>query len=500
MGAFGLIVLVVVLTCVRSSSAILLKVTPPPSDHLFTESQRSDEHMRLLRTYKSTENTVEDRVSLGTLTEAMKSTTSKIQMNFWLKKQKSGYYVLKKLQLGNNIETVLENTKLDMLWKYVERFNKQNPTKQISVVDSLIQRYGDDAVMKMLVSAKQAENTKDVATKLETELFQGWFRKGKSADEVFMLLKLRSYGYTALSNGKLEILANYVKFVNGELNQKNSLVDVLTKGFGGEKIFVSLFASAKRDKLTMKKAKEWETVFLNQQLDDRMRLLKLDDDLITALSSPDMKQLTRYVSTLSKTYQNKDISLIGRLEAHYGDAVVAKTLVQAKRIESTRGVATRLQTEQFNAWKKNDKSTDDVFELLNLKKLKSLVFYSRGFDTLEDYIKFVTPAKLVDKTLIGTLSRCFGGEDELAILIVHAKPHSQTKAMELQNKLFQQWRDEGLDSMSVLTKKFNAADEAVASPVAILTAENFKAFLKSKSSVHMDANGVNPREVRLLSE
>ncbi|KAJ8538984.1 hypothetical protein ON010_g12886 [Phytophthora cinnamomi] len=86
--------------------------------------------------------------------------------------------------------------------------------------------YKDDtlALTKMLAAAKDNADTKAIADKLEEALYKDWRSSGKSADDVFALLKLDDEMDDLLSN---PVLNNWVTYV--ENLQQNPYSELLAK-------------------------------------------------------------------------------------------------------------------------------------------------------------------------------------------------------------------------------------------------------------------------------
>ncbi|ETI41323.1 hypothetical protein L917_12855 [Phytophthora nicotianae] len=59
------------------------------------------------------------------------------------------------------------------IWaKYVEDFNKKNPTKKELMIPSLLTLYDDEGLSRVLEMAKKVSATEALATKLRTEQIQ----------------------------------------------------------------------------------------------------------------------------------------------------------------------------------------------------------------------------------------------------------------------------------------------------------------------------------------
>ncbi|OWZ04786.1 hypothetical protein PHMEG_00023255 [Phytophthora megakarya] len=185
----------------------------------------------------------------------------------------------------------------------------------------------------------------------------------------------------------------------------------------------------------------------------------------------------------------KQMILTRSLMKKYGDDALLRAIRKAYNVAETKAVATSdLETQLFSTWWSERKSVDDVFELLKMKNLQEEVFNSRGMQVIDGYISAVEPqTRRHGMMLTGVLSRGFKGEDKLAIILTNVKVNGErfddaakTKATGLQNRLFQQWWHEGVDSTSkAYTTKFNVAERA-ASDAQIRAVSNFEEFLTAK--------------------
>ncbi|KAG3110210.1 hypothetical protein PC129_g25343, partial [Phytophthora cactorum] len=64
-------------------------------------------------------------------------------LDWWLFQNKPSAKVLKKLNLGNNVETLLTNSKLSILQHYISLFNAKNPGKAVTTAETLAKKYGE---------------------------------------------------------------------------------------------------------------------------------------------------------------------------------------------------------------------------------------------------------------------------------------------------------------------------------------------------------------------
>lgn len=168
--------------------------------------------------------------------------------------------------------------------------------------------------------------------------------------------------------------------------------------------------------------------------------LKLDSGIMAALKSSKMDALSTYVNMFNKKHPNDKISVIGTLTTRYGDATVAGALVSAMDNPQTKDRATRLRTDQIEAWLSSQKSVDDVFKLLRLRDNRYEALISRKLGVLENYIRVFNSRNDGQDTLLNALARGFGGEANLASMLNAAKfDPMEMKAVRLENSLIKQW-------------------------------------------------------------
>ncbi|KAE9293991.1 hypothetical protein PF008_g24659 [Phytophthora fragariae] len=430
---------------------------------------------RMLRTH---DEDYEERAGPEKLTGLITSGATKMadsdMLNSHLLLKTNGVQFLKELKLGDDIATALQSSKMDTLATYVNLFNKKHPDSKISVIRTLTAHYGDDAVARALVAATENGNTVERVSQLRRDQLVDC---QNSVDDVFNLLKLRDNDYAALSTRKLEVLEDYIRFVNTKTNGQESLAKAFTAGFGGERNVALILRAARTDTFARKKALELENSLIKLWLSSGykpervLKTLRLDKDITRALKNVNLWTLGKYITAFNTNHPNNNMSVIGTLTAHYGDDAVSKALRTAKREPTTQRMAASLQGDQLKA------------------------VASRRLETLDDYIKLVNSKTSGHTTLLQTLNRSYG-ESVLAEYLVLAKAYgresARAKATELQEAQFTQWLDEGYDSISVLTNLFNVDETKLntASLDAKTVASQFKQFYERANGV---PTNVQPR-------
>ncbi|ETI43022.1 hypothetical protein F443_11957 [Phytophthora nicotianae P1569] len=472
-----LLVAIVLLACVDSASDNAASTATkcfPVANKSFLPTRR------FLRAYATVHKDSEERVNVGNfaLQEGVSKLAESARLKKFLLKKKTGVEVLNSLKIGDDIAAALESSRLGTLTKYIAKFNKKNPDKTISLIETLTTRYGGSAVEKALASVERSTDSSpkvvDLVKQLRSEQLTFWLHNDNSVDDVFKLLNSAYAGPEFFASPLFRILDDYIAKFNSEKQDQETLIKTLTRGFRGESNFVWLLAGAKQqthDLRIVNKAQELEEGLIRQWRHEKvepvaiMKVLKLDNGAENALRSENLEMFDKYITLLSKNSQHNEVTLLGILTSKYGEANVAKAIAPALRREkaNTELIAARLQQQQLviaQQWDMLD--TLDEFILLYNR-------YNR--------------AKPSDQTsLVRVLANSYG-ESKLAKLLVTRleAPLFMSKAAKLQKAQFREWMDEGLEPASILSKIFKVT-EADASNTQKLVASHFKRFYDTKNA------------------
>ncbi|ETP37357.1 hypothetical protein F442_14832, partial [Phytophthora nicotianae P10297] len=119
-------------------------------------------------------NVVEERgfsaSTLETLPSTLRSPVS--QLDDWLTQGKSADDVFQLLTLDKAANGLLASPHLNEWISYMKRFNKVNPTKRTTVIDTLTKHYGDEGLARIIEAAKQVRATAGLAKRVQTEQIQ----------------------------------------------------------------------------------------------------------------------------------------------------------------------------------------------------------------------------------------------------------------------------------------------------------------------------------------
>ncbi|POM78182.1 Secreted RxLR effector peptide protein [Phytophthora palmivora] len=433
---------------------------------------------RLLRRYD--EDIEERAIAGGTisgLTTKLKGSVSNLTKKF-VDMNKYEAQMVTKFNLGR-VEDTLTIVGLNQLTAKVEQLNSKNIIKKVSVIGTLTARYGDDSLAKALLTAeKQATDT---ALALQIQILREnqmtrWLKGGNSADDIFKLLKVRDDGYAILKSRKLEILDDYVKFVNTKSSDQTSLLNTLMKGFGGEEKLWALLQTAKMHDSTMEKAKLMETSLMSKWLSEGQlpanvyQWRKLYDNVNDAFTADNLNKFTKYVDDFNlKDPRNKQSALTLYTNS-FGDADVAKKLVSAVGKRDTRSVAKKLQTQQLEGWITSGKSVDEMFTTLKIDIKKGVTSWQ--LDVLEKFIM----RKNGEQNVIKILTEKFGGNSNLATIVERAS--SPTKTSALQKKQFAALVDKNIRPENFMSAVFGKVPASATNEQKTIAAK-FQAFYSS---------------------
>ncbi|GMF50283.1 unnamed protein product [Phytophthora fragariaefolia] len=150
-----------------------------------------------------------------------------------------------------------------------------------------------------------------------------------------------------------------------------------------------------------------------------------------------MKTWLKYMKMVNKN--DPDAAIITSLTARYGDAKLAKMIVEAKTMPKTAQIAGKLEHGQIQAWIKNHESVEDVFVLLALDKVGDNLFRTPQF---KSWVAFATASipKNPEVSIMMALKTRYN-DKSLAVMIESATkvPSTEAIATKLQINLLDRW-------------------------------------------------------------
>jgi hypothetical protein len=372
-------------------------------------------------------------------------------------------------------DKLLASPELNTWTSYMKLYNSKNPSEKTSLIELLTKTYRDAGVVRIVEAAKQTKSTALSAKRVEAEQLQYWVKNDKSTDDVFKLLKLDEAGEGVLTSPQLATWIKYMNYYNKEYPDKaTTLMKTLRTSYGEAGLY-KLFDTLKTVPATKTMATKmqgeqfmaWRTE--KQEPGDVfvwLALNKAGDDLF---SNPLLTTWLKYSDDFYSRSQRKSITTIEPVREAYGDEVLLKLILAAKKDPSTAKMATRLEAELFKGWK-NFNAPDDVFKLLKLNREGENVFESALWPTftqyLDDYQKMFPEQKA---TMISALAKGFNDDEKLSMVLLAAKadPKTQKLATKLQDDHIQYWltNKEQPDELFGLLALDDALDDIFADPL-----------------------------------
>ncbi|ETK79059.1 hypothetical protein L915_15053, partial [Phytophthora nicotianae] len=176
-------------------------------------------------------------------TSALAGQVEKLQLDKWSADMKSSEDIFKFLRLDKEGDKVFESPVWGTWAAYLNK-REIDPDADLVMFNILRNKFGDEGLANMVTKAKQVESTREVAEKLQLEL---WRANAHSSDYIFNLLKLNEKGNKILeSPGPLSTWVAYVRRVNSFNSNRGKFQPILLleKRFG-EKELAQMFVNSK---------------------------------------------------------------------------------------------------------------------------------------------------------------------------------------------------------------------------------------------------------------
>ncbi|ETO82884.1 hypothetical protein F444_03026 [Phytophthora nicotianae P1976] len=375
------------------------------------------------------------------------------QFKSWLADGKTadGAFNILKLNAEKG-DGLLENPALSTWITYVTQLGKDDPYHMLLL--KLTRHYSDDELANVLLTAKAGGGTYRIAGKLEQDQLKSWVRDGKTADDVFKLLKLHAdTGDEILKNPLLNLWFSYVEKLKQDPNE---LLYMKLKTQVGDAGFVKALVAARRDLSAqglfdaLRKAQLNNWVRAGSSVDDIYNLLKLNKEGDKIFESPMFGTWTSYAMKLDKA--NADELLFSVMKKHYSAESLENMIIQAKDRVTTKNIASKLEEE---LWRNQGKTADDVFDILKLEKKVDGIFEDPALTTWISYVNKLnkhkeTPEKFA---VISELEEHFQRMD-LARMLYDAKREAKTRDVkqlvsDLQDEQFEKWMVEDLNPIII---------------------------------------------------
>ncbi|OWZ07686.1 RxLR effector protein [Phytophthora megakarya] len=418
------------------------------------------------------------------------------QVETWLKKGKTPNDLYTLLWLDHAGDELMKNPRFETWLKFTNYYNINNPEEAKLAIVRLLEHVEEDKIASMLVAARKTPLSRTAdkqLEKLQAEQFQLWlhglkikdpkpefvggkdpFEGNTNPDSVFKWLELDKAGDDLLTNPQFTYWLQYVHDFNRQpVNIEEGIassINIIRKYFDDDLVLAKMIHAATKDPKTQKLAQRMELDLLkgwmiNPNSPDAVFLrLKLDEAGENVFQSPFWKMYTefleRYNKANPKTTQFTMVSAFRRIS---GDEELAKLLMAAEKVPSTKELATKLQAKQMEAWFTADLGPGKVFTALNLDDtlddalanplLKTYITYLDEFN-----VKF--PDNKV--SIIDTFRTNFGDKSVAKMLVSTDKLDTKFQADQIRRWLAGK---EAPEEVFAVLKFDDAVDGFLANPV-----------------------------------
>ncbi|KAI9991590.1 hypothetical protein PInf_016880 [Phytophthora infestans] len=139
------------------------------------------------------------------------------------------------------------------------------------------------------------------------------------------------------------------------------------------------------------------------------------------------------------------------LGTFYSDDILAKMFAAGKQVDSTKGLATRLEGIQLANWENAGKSAESAFKTLKLDTLPGSQLFESQF--INTWASFVTRTHKDPDAIMVALLKDRYGDETLAKMIAAATKTERTEklAVDLRSAQFKTWFSQGKTPENVNT-------------------------------------------------
>ncbi|KAI9912345.1 hypothetical protein PsorP6_006591 [Peronosclerospora sorghi] len=149
--------------------------------------------------------------------------------------------LVRRLEIEQSMKT---QKSLRPVVEYIAEYNKKHASSEFSLVSWVTKTTDEGVAAEALSKAMMMEETESTASTLRQEQFENWHARGKSADDVFELLKIKDIESNVFASLRVETLKAYINFLNKKKKNPQGnppgVFSVLLKGLGDAKFVIKL--------------------------------------------------------------------------------------------------------------------------------------------------------------------------------------------------------------------------------------------------------------------
>ncbi|KAI9982360.1 hypothetical protein PInf_008292 [Phytophthora infestans] len=269
-----------------------------------------------------------------------------------------------------------------------------------------------------------ASSTKAWAANLIQKLQLKWWQlRKKSPNDVFVKLKLQQAESNLFES---PTFAKWVTYVTKNSKDTPETEIFLTLAFHYRDAPLAKISRQHERALATKlegiQSSRW--IEAGKSPADVFTLLALEKAGVHVFSNPQFARWTNYIAQ-AKT-ADADAFIYRTLKTYNSDDALVKMFAEAKKVDSTKVLATKMEGLQLSSWVNGKKSPDDLFKSLALDKAGTKAFEAPQFARWTDFIA-QTNTKNPDMAIYITLGTHYSDE-ALAKMFAAAKEADAAKA------------------------------------------------------------------------
>ncbi|POM64299.1 Hypothetical protein PHPALM_20195 [Phytophthora palmivora] len=346
--------------------------------------------------------------------------------------------------------------------KYVDDFNLKYPNKATTMVPILTEkkRFNADALYKILKAVKMtSENTKNIATRLETELLQWSMATGTSPTKALKFFAPKELNERLLQMPQFAIWLKYANdFKAKHPGNDAAAILAMLDFYGGKAVFNMLETAAKisstKTVATKLQIELWDGWLTKKTLPRYVfQALALDEAGDTVFSNPKLSMWINYLNMFNKENPASKERMVSSFHNNYYTEhfwrITSMAMYDADK--GTANIAKRLRAEKIDGWLSKKESPRHVFALLNLHKADANLFSNENFRIWTKYLDdFNKRYPDIKTNTIQTVLASYSNEDLVKILVAAKKsPDTEKLATNLQRSLLNTWMRELKDPAEV---------------------------------------------------
>ncbi|KAG2778244.1 hypothetical protein Pcac1_g11743 [Phytophthora cactorum] len=242
------------------------------------------------------------------------------------------------------------NSMLYLYAVYLDKFNRQYPTKRISMFDMLSKAYGENGVAKMVELGMKNPTMEKVSSRLRGDLLSKWYNSEESAEVVFKVLKLDHAGYDLFATPQLNTWYAHIR-QSYDLIPEDVMLEELVGKYGYDGLSKIFILGERRTDLFGKLPMNLENKMVNQWLNGNkspnevFEMLQLNKGLDSLLANPNLRMWESYRIKLRSQKPEKVPPMMSTILKFYSVKDLSAMLEKAKNAPETAKIATKWQDE-----------------------------------------------------------------------------------------------------------------------------------------------------------